>query len=602
MSAIGTRAVRVFSAGLVLALSIVSAPEACAQTVLELPAAGTVDTVKTWSTVRPDPERRLDPARLLDEDDGFAPYDPALEEDSGPVWIKLKMTAAEAGSERYVLRVARRFFKQFDYYLEDPDGRIQTGTATFTRATNGEFLGRQLVFDLDIEAGRTTTLLLYVDTVQNSLQPLELWIEDRDSFNDRRANIQLVLGLTFGMMLALIFHNFVLYLNLGQRGHLQYVWAMLSLLLLMGADSGLLQNYLLPAALQPHAIRLNTVVAVLVLVTIAMFFRTFLFSRRTLPRLDRIVRVLIAVLALGALAVAFVPAGGFLVLASVLQLVLVFTLTVLLIGAFIAGRNGSTEGYIFLAAWSVFVVSGVSRSLMTFDVMQRVTSLEYLLYFGAVAEASILALGLSFRVRQLYARHATALEEQHRAARLANLDPLTDAYNRRFLKTYLESVLPGEKSNSFGRAALILDLDNFKEANDRHGHAAGDAILRELVARCGRVIRERDVLCRLGGDEFVIVMADQGDRTAMDVAERLIEAIGHRPFLFEGEPITVTASVGVVSSIAANSTVSDILRMADQALYQAKRRGRNCAAPFDPNQASPFRHGTSTPTEPRVQQ
>lgn len=593
--------VRMVAALLLLALWLVPAQQASAREVLELPATGTVDSIKTRSSVRPDPERRLDPMRLIGEDDGFEPYDPALEARSGPVWIKLDLTASEAGSGRYVLRVARRFFEQFDFYLADAEGRVQNGTATFNRATEGTYLGRQLVFDLDIEPGQTTTLLLYVETIQDSLQPLELWIQDRDSFNERRANIQLMLGLTFGMMLALIFHNFVLYLNLGQQGHLQYVWAMLSLLLLMAVDSGLLQNYLLPAALQAHAIRLNTVLAVLVLMTIAVFFRTFLASRRNLPRLDRLVRILIVLLAIGALAVALIPAGGFLILASLLQLLLVFTLTVLLIGAFIVGRNGSTEGYIFLAAWSLFVVSGVSRSLMTFDVMQRVTFLEYLMYFGAVAEASILALGLSYRVRQLYDRHATALEEQHRAARLANLDPLTNAYNRRFLQTYLESILPGKGSESFGRAVLILDLDRFKEANDRHGHAAGDAILRELVARCGRIIRERDVLCRLGGDEFVIVLADQGDRTAMDVAERVIEAIGDRPFRFERQAITVTASVGVVSSISPHSTVSDILRMADQALYQAKRRGRNRASPYDPDQVSPFRHGTSTPTEPQIQ-
>lgn len=575
-------------------------PAAHAQ--LDLPASGTVDDLKTLTATRPDPDSALDPAELLASDAGFEPFDPALDESSGPVWLRLELRPSPASSGRYVLRVSRRFFDQFDYYIQAPGQPLQTGTLAFNTAVDAELVGRDYVIDFSAPPGDATTLLILVSTVQQSLQPVELWIQDFESFHAARAETLLVLGLIFGVLLALIFHNFVLYLNLGQRGHLYYVLAMLSLLLLLGADSGLLQNYLLPEFLQPYAIRFYTLFSALMMLTISLFFRYFVHSARYTPRMDRVVRVLIVVLAAGAAAVMLVPGGWFLPLAIGIQQVLVLALFLLLVGAFLAGRRGSTEGYIFLAAWLAFVISGFSRSLMTLDLIPRADFLEYLMYLGAVAEASILALGLAHRVRQLYERHARALEEQHKAARLANLDPLTNVYNRRFLKTYLESVLPGDSGRPFDRAVLILDLDNFKEANDTYGHAAGDEILRELSQRCSDVIRERDVLCRLGGDEFVIVLADQADGDPMEVAERIIAAVGDTPFTFEGQQIEITTSVGVVSFIAPNAAVSEILRMADQALYQAKRAGRNRATRFDPDRDSPFRHGTSLPPHPQEQQ
>src|SRR5699024_10483003 len=98
---------------------------------------------------------------------------------------------------------------------------------------------------------------------------------------------------------------------------------------------------------------------------------------------------------------------------------------------------------------------------------------------------------------------------------------------------------------------------------------------------------------RLGGDEFVIVLSDQRDRAGLEVARRIIDAVARQPFVFEAAEIPVTTSIGVVSSISPTAGVSDILRMADQALYQAKQAGRNCAVVFDPDQATPFRHGPS---------
>ncbi|NEZ04322.1 GGDEF domain-containing protein [Wenzhouxiangella sp. XN201] len=561
--------------------------------VIQLPDEGTIGDIKQAAAVRPDPEGALNPESLLRSDAGFERYSPELERNAPPLWLKLQVAAPPASDGQYVLRVARRFFQAFEVYVPDEDGQLREFRAAYDETITMDTVGRQFVSDFTVPSGEVQTLLIRVDTVQDSLQPVELWIESRSTFAESKTNHFLVFGLVFGMLIALIFHNFILYLNLRQRGHLFYVLAMASVLLLLGMDSGLLQNYVLPDFLLAYVAKLYAVINMLALVTIGLFFLAFVHPQRHAPRLSRTIRILIGVIALMATAALILPDQRLPLILTALQPVQLLFQILLIAGAYLAGRRGATEGYIFLAAWLVFIISGFARVFMSLDLVPRTSLFEYLIYFGSVVEASILALGLTWRVRQLYERHARAIEEQHKAARLANLDPLTDAYNRRFLQTYLDNVMPGASADSFDRAVLILDLDNFKETNDEYGHAAGDMVLRELVRRCQRVLREGDVICRLGGDEFVIVLSDQNDRTGQQVAGRIIDEVAERPFLFEGAEMPVTTSIGVVSSISPTCTVSDILRMADQALYQAKQAGRNRAVLFDPDKATPFRHGPS---------
>ncbi|NBB93205.1 MAG: diguanylate cyclase [Gammaproteobacteria bacterium] len=560
---------------------------------VQLPAQGAVGDIKSSAAVRPDPEGALDPRALIRSDAGFVPYSQALESEAPPMWLKFRFTAPRDAEGQYVLRVARRFFEEFQVHLPQQGGRLASFSAAYDRTVTTQTVGRHYVVDFRVPPGQTQLLLIRVDTVQNSLQPLELWVEDRATFTESRSQAFLVFGLLFGILVALIFHNFVLYLNLRQRGHLYYVMAMGSLLLLLGVDSGLLQTHFLPEALLPQVSRIYLVCYVMMLLTMGLFFLAFVNPQRHAPRLTVAIKGFVWLLAALAVVALLIPMRYLLVVAMITQPIQLVAHATLIAGAIIAARRGATEGVIFLAAWTLFVISGYSRVFISLDWLPRTDFFEYLIYLGAVVEASILALGLTWRVRQLYERHARAIEEQHKAARLANLDPLTDAYNRRFLQTYLESVMPGPNADSFDRAVLILDLDNFKDTNDEYGHAAGDMVLRELVRRCQRVLREGDVMCRLGGDEFVIVVSDQTDHSGLEVARRIIDEVAAESFVFEQAVMPVTTSIGVVSSISPKCAVSDILRMADQALYQAKQAGRNRAVLFDPDKGTPFRHGPS---------
>ena len=171
-------------------------------------------------------------------------------------------------------------------------------------------------------------------------------------------------------------------------------------------------------------------------------------------------------------------------------------------------------------------------------------------------------------------RYADCLRDNDEAMiEMAAADPLTGLKNRRCLETNLGVLLNSRRGGKL--SAMILDLDGFKAINDRHGHDAGDRILKCFAARAQEIIRETDLLCRLGGDEFVIVMPGTGLRGGVEIAERLRAAIASDGFAMAagGCPIAVTVSAGLAES--AEDSSAALLRRADRALYRSKQDGGN---------------------------
>jgi two-component system cell cycle response regulator len=126
-------------------------------------------------------------------------------------------------------------------------------------------------------------------------------------------------------------------------------------------------------------------------------------------------------------------------------------------------------------------------------------------------------------------------------------------------------------------SALILDIDFFKAINDGHGHDAGDDVLREFAVRIRKSIRGIDLACRIGGEEFVVVMPDTASDIAAVVADRLRERIAATPITVHGvaEKVSTSISIGIAQSRGAAETPETLIKRADEALYEAKRQGRN---------------------------
>jgi len=162
---------------------------------------------------------------------------------------------------------------------------------------------------------------------------------------------------------------------------------------------------------------------------------------------------------------------------------------------------------------------------------------------------------------------------------MAITDGLTGLHNRRYLERHLATLVQQAAARSRPLSLLILDVDHFKTINDGYGHSAGDDVLREFSRRVRKAVRGIDLACRLGGEEFVVAMPDTDAALAVLVGERIRQKIAGEPFQVTGAAgITVTVSVGVSSLLSPNDTPQALLKRADEALYRAKREGRNRVA------------------------
>jgi len=157
----------------------------------------------------------------------------------------------------------------------------------------------------------------------------------------------------------------------------------------------------------------------------------------------------------------------------------------------------------------------------------------------------------------------------------AETDTLTGIFNRRRVMELGSRAFQAAKRYKQTYSVLLLDIDYFKQINDVHGHAAGDAVLTEFANRCRTSLRETDILGRIGGEEFLVFLPHASREQAVQTANRLLNIVGQTPFYSNDTAITVTTSIGVATISTDTLSIETIINAADTALYKAKSNGRN---------------------------
>ncbi len=173
--------------------------------------------------------------------------------------------------------------------------------------------------------------------------------------------------------------------------------------------------------------------------------------------------------------------------------------------------------------------------------------------------------------------YADRLDEsfQRRMYESSLRDGLTKAFNRKYFLDRLEREFRFAKRHHQPLAVIMLDIDGFKALNDERGHIAGDVVLADLAGELARAIRSEDVLARYGGEEFVVICRGTETAGAAVFAERLRSAVATRTFSHDGKDVLVTISVGVAGLSADHTDAMALLAAADDALFAAKRAGKN---------------------------
>jgi two-component system cell cycle response regulator len=160
----------------------------------------------------------------------------------------------------------------------------------------------------------------------------------------------------------------------------------------------------------------------------------------------------------------------------------------------------------------------------------------------------------------------------------ACFDPLTNLYNRRHAQQYLSKYFQQAQKGDNSLVALMLDIDKFKSVNDTLGHIGGDAILKQIAERLSENVRRVDMVARVGGEEFLILIPNASMKRALEIAERLRLLVEEKPFEVNASKLqqNITVSIGIAKRSKRHKYASDLINCADQALYKAKEKGRNC--------------------------
>jgi diguanylate cyclase (GGDEF)-like protein len=245
------------------------------------------------------------------------------------------------------------------------------------------------------------------------------------------------------------------------------------------------------------------------------------------------------------------------------------------IAATIMAGTGDGIVWIVISLSSILSVYWLNRSLEIDFTLLPPQGMDRMIDLTAVTLATGIAIWLNEKTKAHALRHLESAQEM--LNHLATVDPLTNVFNRRYFFERAQIELDHARLRKSRTSIILFDIDHFKKINDSYGHNVGDQILIGMVAICQQNLRDTDTLARLGGEEFIILLPETDLAEARHIAERLRVMLEHTPIKTDSGALNVTVSVGVTSHPNTDGMipVHKLVYGADQAMYLAKRAGRN---------------------------
>ena len=244
--------------------------------------------------------------------------------------------------------------------------------------------------------------------------------------------------------------------------------------------------------------------------------------------------------------------------------------------------NGGQSGFGFIPVILMTARAGAGKSeglelgaddylVKPFDFVELAARVKSMLRLKAVQDE------LVAKVRELEQAQATLHQQAQELTTLSRTDPLTQLHNRRYFEERFLAEFARSKRYRSPLVLMMIDLDHFKTVNDTRGHPAGDKVLKEAAARVKQTLRDVDLVARYGGEEIICLLPETGPEEGRRAGERVRAALESPPIPIDGqEPISITGSVGMAWFPARQiDDHEQLLRAADDALFRAKKAGRN---------------------------
>lgn len=407
---------------------------------------------------------------------------------------------------------------------------------------------------------------VYVRLASDTSQSFALQAWELTDYLASRQDKRLFDGMCYGILLALLVYNLVL---AGVFRDAAFGWYVLTCgfaLLTLASFNGHAAHYLVPEA-PAWAVRLNVLGPALWMACSALFARHFLDLPHHTPQLNRWLWGLVA------LALVSVTLAGMGHIAAAQRLNEVSSLAAVLLilwATLRVHRQGYAPAIWYLAGQALLFMAVLAMVLESWRLFQSPFWHANGLQVGVAAELGVFALALSRRIRLLRQTQRELEQRSQELAHAADTDPLTGLLNRAALTREAAAVLeqPGT------HALVMVDLDHFKDVNDRFGHQGGDQVLQAVAGRLRGQLRNGDLVARIGGDEFVLLLPNQPDLTQLQALLARLQDVVRQPIRSQHQPIHVDSSMGLSFSHQPGTPLAVLMQQADEAMYRVKHNGR----------------------------
>ncbi len=457
---------------------------------------------------------------------------------------------------------------------------------------------RSFAFPLTYKTGDPELeIYLKVQTSGSMQVPVKLW--QADAFYSHDHNEQLVLGFFYGVLLSALLYNLILAFALREPVYGYYCAYVASYTMFQLSINGLAFEYLWPGS-QLLAHRAIPITMILGGLTALLFSRSFLQLEKNHPALNKLYK---AAAAPYILIVPFVFTADYQTVVKILTVNIMFSGILLWITGWITLTTQGSNGKYFLLAWSALLLGGITFGLKTMSYLPHTFLTEYAMQIGAAAEVLLLSFAIAARFHKLrdaniriqkeatatlehkVAQRTTDLHQAMGQLKIANkkleslntLDELTGIHNRSYFNTRYKQLWESARRDKTDLSVLMIDIDHFKNTNDKHGHLTGDRVISVVAdAISDTLYRSTDMLARYGGEEFVVVLPSTHQSGATAVAEKIRARVIDTKINIDDVSISITVSIGAATLTPDRNTRRlTLLANADKALYEAKNNGRN---------------------------
>jgi diguanylate cyclase (GGDEF)-like protein len=596
-------------AGAWLALLIILSP-AFAVAASATPAPVELDRTTTELSLTPhigyyhDPSASMDLAAVTQvrQQGGFAALPGGRDSfgfQPGAFWFHARVVNTSSDQTRWLLVQQYALSDDIQVHARQSDGRVVEYSGGDHRPFESRSIRyRHPNFWLDLPTGEPVDIYVRIQSESSMQVPLALYTPT--AFTEKSRDSQLGIGIYYGILLALFFYNLVLWLTTRDSSYFWYVIHLTAFGLVLFTLNGLGFEYLWPNSpwLADKSVPLSICLAQ---IGVQQFARKFLDLHERWRLGDRVGLSLIAFFVVLAVVSMLVPYRISTPIASASVFISIGWIAVETI---VVMRLGYRPARLFLLAWGMFLIGTAMFTAVAFALLPKTFVTEYGVQIGSALEMLLLSVALGYRYAALrnenerIVREAKAQLEQKVEQRTSELrtalaqlndahirlressqrDALTGLNTRSHFYERLEPMLKQSMENKQPLSILMIDLDHFKDINDRYGHLAGDACLRWAAHMIGQALRpHQGLVARFGGEEFVAALPGYSLEAATQAAEQVRHQLSSRPCDHIDGLALVTTSIGVHEvNFVSNDGIDDALELADQALYKAKAGGRNC--------------------------